>query len=338
MKSLRYSTVIAATIALTSAMSLQAQTTTPQRRVLMEEYTGTWCSNCPRGIASIEHLQKKYGDRFIAVAIHQDSYDPMKTKLYASGNGYPSCQLNRSINCDPFFGTDWDYSDPIGVIHDIDKLMKQTCYADVSATAQWKDNTHTSIEVTATAVFTDTQQASYYRWAFVVTEDHVTAPDPNDRYWKQQNKYVGDTDWLVMPEMDTFVNGSSLMAIEYNHVVVDGSGIRQGIENSVSDPVVAQQPNTFTYTIDISENTLIQDASNLNVVAILLNTRYNDVENAAITAIAPSGDGATAVSQVKGDDVMKQHDVYNLQGQKMNNKNTRRGIVIIDGKKVAAPI
>lgn len=35
---------------------------------------------------------------------------------------------------------------------------------------------------------------------------------------------------------------------------------------------------------------------------------------------------------------MKQLDVYNLQGQKMNNKNTRRGIVIIDGKKVAAPI
>ena len=148
MKSLRYSTVIAATIALTSAMSLQAQTTTPQRRVLMEEYTGTWCSNCPRGIASIEHLQKKYGDRFIAVAIHQDSYDPMKTKLYASGNGYPSCQLNRSINCDPFFGTDWDYSDPIGVIHDIDKLMKQTCYADVRATAQWKDNTHTQFKIT----------------------------------------------------------------------------------------------------------------------------------------------------------------------------------------------
>ena len=315
---------------LMAANMIQAQ---PVRRVLMEEYTGTWCSNCPRGIASVQHQQKRYGDRFIAIAVHQESYDPMKNKLYASGNGYPSCELNRSINTDPFFGTSWNYSDPIGIIHNIDQLLNQTCYADVSVAAQWKDAQRNIIGVTATANFTFDDTQSDYRWAFVVTEDGMKGPE-GDRYWMQQNKYVGDTDWLVMPEMKPFVNGSGLMEMEYDHVAVDGAGVRQGLENSVVPPIVKGEPNTFTYDIDISANTQIQNRDNLHVVAILLSSKYNDVENAAVCEISPVDDTTPLSLRPVLQEQKEMPHVFNLEGTRINNSSVMqgKGIRILEGK------
>ena len=40
------------------------------RTVLLEEFTGQWCMNCPDGHAVIKALKEQYGDKFIAVSIH----------------------------------------------------------------------------------------------------------------------------------------------------------------------------------------------------------------------------------------------------------------------------
>lgn len=40
------------------------------RTVLLEDFTGQKCVNCPTGTEVIEQLQETYGDRFIAVGIH----------------------------------------------------------------------------------------------------------------------------------------------------------------------------------------------------------------------------------------------------------------------------
>ena len=42
------------------------------RKVVMEEGTGTWCGYCPEGMATILRMKEKYPDNFIAVAIHDD--------------------------------------------------------------------------------------------------------------------------------------------------------------------------------------------------------------------------------------------------------------------------
>lgn len=40
------------------------------RKILLEEYTGHRCSNCPKGHAKIEELHNIFGDTLIAVGIH----------------------------------------------------------------------------------------------------------------------------------------------------------------------------------------------------------------------------------------------------------------------------
>lgn len=47
-----------------------ATDTTTVRYVLLEDFTGQMCVNCPSGTEVIEQLQQSYGDRLIAVGIH----------------------------------------------------------------------------------------------------------------------------------------------------------------------------------------------------------------------------------------------------------------------------
>jgi hypothetical protein len=85
------------------------------KRVLIEDYTGTWCGYCPRVAYGIE-LAKQQSDKIVAVAIHRPSsvptssvYDPYnfdasELEAVLDANGYPKGFLNRMIQ--------WDYPEP----------------------------------------------------------------------------------------------------------------------------------------------------------------------------------------------------------------------------------
>lgn len=74
--------------------NLAFQTT---RKVVIEELTGTWCSNCPDGIVAIEHLEEAFPGQIIPIAIHWQD-------LYAMDDSYinelkltaaPTARINR---------------------------------------------------------------------------------------------------------------------------------------------------------------------------------------------------------------------------------------------------
>lgn len=73
----------------------------PTKRVVLEEFTGTTCVNCPLGILAIENLEKMYGDQFIPVSIHTYDGDALGSGLsgYSSYLGLtaaPTGIINRS--------------------------------------------------------------------------------------------------------------------------------------------------------------------------------------------------------------------------------------------------
>lgn len=91
------------------------------RAVLIEDFTGQYCVNCPRATEEIERLIAEYGDTtVIAVAIHsgpfsksQGSYTPLYT---AQGDEYfthwglssqPVGLVDRLFSSYPFDYTDW---------------------------------------------------------------------------------------------------------------------------------------------------------------------------------------------------------------------------------------
>lgn len=50
--------------------SIPDDTTVVVKRVLIEDFTGQRCPNCPNGAAAIEQIQKTYGDRIVAVGLY----------------------------------------------------------------------------------------------------------------------------------------------------------------------------------------------------------------------------------------------------------------------------
>lgn len=90
------------------------------KRVLIEDYTGTWCGYCPRVAHAIE-LAKAQTDKIVAVAIHRPSsvptssvYDPynfdaseLEATLGPGSEGYPKGFLNRK--------TQWSFPEPDNV-------------------------------------------------------------------------------------------------------------------------------------------------------------------------------------------------------------------------------
>ena len=82
------------------------------KRVLIEDYTGTWCGNCPRVAHAID-LAKAQSDKIISVAIHRASsnpadgsydpynYDTSEVETYLGMSGYPKALLNRMTRWQP---------------------------------------------------------------------------------------------------------------------------------------------------------------------------------------------------------------------------------------------
>jgi len=86
--------------------------TDQQRHVLIEEFTGVRCVNCPAGSAAIETLRSIYGDQLIAVSIHAGFFAPPypeSTQDFRTTEGtnilsylgeplgYPTAVVNRKL-------------------------------------------------------------------------------------------------------------------------------------------------------------------------------------------------------------------------------------------------
>jgi len=76
------------------------------KRVLIEDFTGTWCGYCPRVAYAIDQVKTQTNDA-VVVAIHRGGNDPYNfTGATALENqiglsGYPTAMLNRT--------TEWNY-------------------------------------------------------------------------------------------------------------------------------------------------------------------------------------------------------------------------------------
>ena len=99
----------------------------PEKRVVIEEFTGMGCGNCPLGHLTLERLEKQYGNLVLPIAIHTYSGDPYanglgayETFLFGSSAGAPSANINRKGVYYPMAsvtttsGTDYVYNAPEG--------------------------------------------------------------------------------------------------------------------------------------------------------------------------------------------------------------------------------
>ena len=278
----------------TAGSRLYALSRQPLRRVVMEELTGTWCPNCPRGLVGIQLLEELFADRFIAIAVHGgDTSEPMRLDNYDGSTvvkgissrmgGRPSCSVDRTYDCDPYGGVGPVTHFGADVV--VGYRLNEPTVADLDVTASWTDASHSSLIIDAATTFrfstTDSKQP--YRLMLAVTADSLSG-EGND--WLQVNTLVGRTDYDA--DLNEFIYGERYMRLKYNHVPLWADGVEQGIDGSIAPTLTADQPQHYRRTVALSDmplGSLASTATPLHAVALLLDTTTGSVVNAAKAAV-----------------------------------------------------
>ena len=257
----------------------------PRHRVVVEEYTGTWCGNCPRGFVGMEKMQRLHPDDFIGISYHNN--DPMQFLAASSypwnsselGDfpGYPTASIERKLTVDPYTGL----ANSGFHLDDIWQAAgQQIAPAAIEAAAWFTDEAQTTANVEATVRFPLDLTDNHYQLAYILTANGLKGTTSS---WNQVNYYSGASS--NDPDMDVFTKGADAVAgLTYNFVAVQWSG-QQPLSGSLPQRITGVlnggEPLTHNYQFAIGQNSIIQHKDQLVAIVLLIDTETGYIENAA---------------------------------------------------------
>lgn len=264
----------------TAKCQLNVAAFVPKHIAVVEEYTGMWCGNCPRGFVAMEKMGEWYPD-FIGIAYHNNDALAMESGDPGMTGAYPSAFIDRQQECDPY------YADPASSTFSLPTVWAKYCDefspVAVEVEAQWDadSRTVTAVSTVNWAVVPDDADDADYRIEYVLVADDLTSPT-----WYQVNYYAGNAKGT--PEyMEEFCNaGSYVLGLHYNDVAMMTSGFK-GIAGSIPSLAI-DQPTSHTYVFDTNQaytaggERFPFSPDKLRVVAMVLkNNTVGQIVNAA---------------------------------------------------------
>ena len=290
--------------------TLVGQSERYERKVVVEEGTGTWCGYCPRGIVGMRTMLENHPDNFIPIAVHDG--DNMYSSSYGEFNwrfgGFPACTMNRKFDFDPNAA-------------DLEKFYQQEvnqAVARIDMEAQWADEAQTKVQIKTVSRFAF-DMTEEYRIAYAVTESGV-GPYP------QANYYSGGE------EMGGFEKEPGAVSILHDHVARSISALN-GEPGSVPVQPKGMTDYEYSYTLSLPDN--IDNKENIQLVVLLINQDTGEIVNADNVRFS----GISAYDITVGiDEIIIEETTDNcyhdLQGRPINGNPTQKGIYIINNKKV----
>lgn len=295
--------ILLSLVVLATALSASAQI---QRMVVVEEFTGTGCPWCTRGLAGMDWLKATYEDKCIGIALHQyNSSDPMYYTKYANLgiNSFPNSLVSRYAEADPYFGFDYGSTRIFDAVDEIAALETHAYVESLSAV--YVDENQKKATVTAKVNF---DADGDYSLAFVLTADSLTG---EGSAWQQTNNYAGYTPNAANITPDeplamfcsggefgtTYVNG-----YKFNDVAVSSTYNANG-ENLLDelDPAVAGVSQERTYTLTLPTKSMMVKAMRKDLIfatALIIDNTDGTIANAArvrvINADDPTGISTTS--------------------------------------------
>jgi len=249
------------------------------KKVVIEEGTGTWCGWCPRGMVALEKVNQDYPDDQVSIAVHGGSNsEPMRDAAYSAGagfSGFPGMNVDRELK-----GVDIGPSD-IGNYVETRRTLPTPVLLEGTYTIDGS-----SLAANVSAKFFINQSNANYRLAAIVVEDGVQGTGPG---YRQTNYYAGGGNG----EMGGFEKLPSTVPADqmvYDHVGRALLGGYNGQENSVPGSITDQQTVNYTFTYTIPEkynytsnpaNDVVPNTDNMHVVLLLIDQSNKTIVNAA---------------------------------------------------------
>jgi hypothetical protein len=124
---------------------IEVEPVVAKRAVLLEEFTGQRCVNCPDAHAVIQSLKEQYGDSFIPVSIHGGP----TSLVYEYKEGQTSPMLGLKLDEGDYYAQMWNVSSiPCGVIDRTSGVQLYSQWATTLLTELTKE-TPLNIELSA---------------------------------------------------------------------------------------------------------------------------------------------------------------------------------------------
>lgn len=209
-----------------------------KRSILIEDFTGQFCSNCPEAHKVISDLQAQYDDAVIAVAIHAGHFG------IAEGSNPNFVGLMQSEGST--YAAHWGVEAyPAGVINRTSGLLKHTEWAAYARQALTKDS-QVSIDLSAEAVDD----------SIVVRTELQSATALNAKLQL----------WITESNITTVQQNGGTLDLNYVHHHVYRASVNGVWGEEVTLP--ADTPFTGEHRIALRDN---WDIDNLSVVAFVYN-------------------------------------------------------------------
>lgn len=295
----------------------------PVKRPVMEEYTGTWCGWCIHGFVALEKMAE-FHDDFIAISYHNN--DPMQISYPNVVDGFPDAWMDRNIECDPYYGlTNKDFG-----IEELWMSMKEEFTpVEIELEANWGDAEYSNIIVDSNVRWVGGPESEgEYRVEYVLVADSLC-----DEKWRQSNYYTNFTQDKAPLYLEEFCQGgeygqTKVAGLVYNDVAVQTSGLK-GVEGSILS-IESGSENPYSYTFDITDNTIIQNKDNLRVVAMVIyaNNEYGDGYGLILNSNVCNVPKTNSINSIQTDRHVISTKYYDLSGREITNPSSGLFIIV----------
>lgn len=290
------------------------------RTLLVDEFTGMWCNNCPKGQLELQALEQQFGKQIIPLSVHIN--DMFQCDAYRAGYqvyAVPWMLLNRNsaTQGETTRGFSGEYEEPTKTLIEISDYRIDNDDLYVDAIVHWAEDIDNSDD--------------RYRIAYTLTHDFVTEELTADVYQNNSLSGMKNEQYYFLPTRIS----SDLAPMK--DVVISGDFSHTGIPYSLAEKFEAFTPTKVSFhllkprlpetiTFDAFKE---YDLKDCRLVAYIIDTASRRVLNAceqhldrpAVVSLEfPEVDGLSGEENAEP-------EYYNLQGMRV--ANPQSGIFIV---------
>ena len=308
--------------------TMYAVATPYERKSVVEILLSNGDGSSPITYAGVDRMKKDFGDKVIPLMAHFSIsngsaviVDPMQEESYLEvantfGFNLGDAIFNRMQTGDAYMGVNYPYTeDEDGVhmlygstetIHMLDSLYPAE--GKVTLDAYYSNLAKSEITAEVLYEFGVTRLDPNYALAFVLTEDGQAGTDTTwlqsnyfskeytDMYYQIYNQEFTLLDPYKNADTEPWVSKPAVVTMPYDDVIVHIWSGTSGIDNSISNNIVANRERNYTTTFDISTFKNIQNKEALKLAVLLINRNNGTIVNADQIAL---GSGAVGIDDVE---------------------------------------
>lgn len=304
----------------------------PHKRVLIEEGTGAWCGNCPRGILALEYLERVFPDHVVAVAVHNGdiyAYDDY-TNFNALG-GYPSARINRGAPSSPMTAEHEFQSTGVETWADVVvREMEIPTLGEIEIEKVVRHTEDETLEVWFNTRFAMNLEDVDYNVFTCVVEDHLPGLQSNYLSGGTSGNFGGWADEGPQVLVDYVDVARQVFDEQY-----------MGVARLIPSDIIAGESYPGKASAKLYGN--IKDMANIKTVVAIINAASGEVINVARFSGCETKDNAgvngpvdfsqTVLSVVDGcilvDGCRDNLEILNTAGMKVSNGDLVPGIYIV---------